>query len=189
MINRIEGMFVYMLKKSTVDPTYWEILFNGEVVQEIKILFPLKKIPSFFKTREEIEPWLFKEEKRLAKEYTYRLLNMRSYSKKLLRQKLEKKGFSEQVSIALISEIDRLGFFPEKELAEAIIRRKIQQGYGPSYIRQYLREKGLDSTLAEIDEEKALQKWVPKFKGKDKQKVISFLMRKGFSLEKIRLYF
>ena len=182
-------MLVYTLKKSTFDPTYWEVLLNGEVIQEIKIVFPLKKVPPFFKALEEIEPWLFSEERKLAKAYAFRLLNMRSYSKKILFQKLEKKGFSENVSNELIIEIERLGFLPEKELAESIVRRKIQQGYGPRYIQQYLKEKGLDPTHLEIDEEKALEKWIPKLKGKEKQKVIPFLIRKGFSLDKIHSFF
>lgn len=185
-------MNTYSLRKSEIDSSFWEVVSNGTVVREIRITFALKRVPPFFKTLDEIDPWLEKEENRLIKSYAYWLLNQRSYSKKTLSQKLRLKGYSEDKSTKIIGEIESFGYLPDAELAESIVRSKLRQGYGPFYIKQVLKEKGLDSYPIQIDEtalKAALQKWDTKLKGKEKPKAIAFLLRKGFSLETINSYF
>ncbi len=185
-------MDTYLLRKSAIDPAFWEVVLNGTVVREIRITFPFKRMPASFKALDEIDAWLEKEEYKLAKAYAYRLLNQRSYSKKALQQKLQLKGFSKEQSTKVIGEIDKLGYLPDADLAASIVRSKLRQGYGPFYIKKVLKEKGLDAYPITIDEtalKAALQKWDAKLKSKEKPKAIAFLLRKGFSLETVNAYF
>ena len=102
----------------------------------------------------------------------------------MLIDKLLQKKYSIAEKIA--DEMDQYGYLPDDLLAASIVRRKEMQGYGPRYITQYLKERGLKSPL-EFNELEAIQKWIPKLQKKERSKAIAFLLRKGFSLQTIQL--
>ncbi len=184
-------MQTFSLQRSSFDPEYLEVILDGALVQEIRVLFKLPSIPVSFPSLEEVLFWLKEEEVKLAKAYAYRLLSMRSYSKMGLFQKLKGKGFSENGSVQVIGEIEKQGFLSDEEFGKGVVDQKMAQGYGPLYIERYLKAKGLDPKLARerMDGEKqkeALKKWEQKLKGKEKQKKIAFLLRRGFDFSVIR---
>lgn len=184
-------MQTYSLRRSAFDPEYIEVVFDQSVVQEVKVLFKLPRVPVSFSSLEEVLSWLKDVEQKLAKGVSYRLLSSRSYSKMGLFQKLKMKGFSEKVSLGVIEEIEKLGYLSDADFGKGVVDQKIAQGYGPMYIEQYLKVKGLNPRLAReiMDGEKqreSLKKWEKKLKGKEKHKKIAFLLRRGFDLSMIQ---
>jgi SOS response regulatory protein OraA/RecX len=184
-------MQIYSLHRSAFDPEYVEVIVDGSVVQEVKVLFKLPSIPHSFSSLEEVLSWLNDVEQKLTKAYAYRLLSARSYSKMGLFQKLKMKGFSEKVSLKVMGEVEKLGFLSDEDFGRGVVDQKIAQGYGPMYIERYLSAKGLDPRLARerMDREKqreSLKKWEQKLKGKEKNKKIAFLLRRGFDFSAIQ---
>lgn len=176
------------IRQSTFDPTFWEVLSEGTVIQEIPISFPLKGIPQHFANLSEITAWLEQKEYKLAKNAALRLLSLRSYSKAMLLKKLLEKKFSEKQSLKVINEFEKLGYLSDNDYAQMLLEQKIRQGYGPRYIEQYFRQKGLDPKLVRqrIDlktQKESIQKWAQKIQNKDLSKKQAFLMRKGFDFE------
>src|SRR5438445_2777791 len=103
----------FVLRKSRVDPTLYEIALGIEVVKEIPLAFRIYKIPRQFASIQEIERWVEAEERRLAKRAAYRLLGARNQSTMELRRKLALRGFSITVAIEIIEELKRLGFISD----------------------------------------------------------------------------
>jgi regulatory protein len=93
-------------------------------------------------------------------------------------------------------------FLSEQRYAETLVRSKAKRGWGPSKIRNALMQKNVKpiyykQLLAGLDQEEQLikikelaEKKREKIKAKDekdlKQKLIRFLMGKGYSFELIR---
>jgi SOS response regulatory protein OraA/RecX len=177
------------LRQSTFDTSFWEVISDGIVIKEIRVSIPFKGVPRFFASLEEITIWLEEKEYKIAKNYALWLLGRRSYSKAMLFKKLKEKRVSEPQSTRLIEEFEKLGYLSDNDYARAMREQKIRQGYGPRYIEQYFRSKGLDPKLAKTDEvsqKEALKKWETKLRGKDPAKRSAFLLRKGFDFEFIR---
>lgn len=184
-------MQTYSLRRSSIDPEYLEIVFDHVVVQEVKVLFRLPRAEVSFLSVEEVLTWLGEIEVKLAKASAYRLLALRSYSKAMLLDKLKGKGFSLIPCLKVIGEIEQLGYLSDEEFGKRAVDQKIVQGYGPLYIEKYLQSKGLDPRLARqrMDREKqkqSLMKWARKLKGKEKSKMIAFLLRRGFDFSLIQ---
>lgn len=184
-------MPIFSLRKSAVDPEFFEVICEGAIVDEIKVPFTIRSLPSSFSSLEEIFVWLEKTEKRLAKNFAYCLLARKGYSQSALKKKLEMKKYSPRVSETIINELAELGYLSDESLAEAIVLQKLRQGYGPAYIRLYLQKKGLSPDLARemIDEKaqiQAMKKWETKLKGKSREMKIAFLLRKGFDFSVLR---
>ncbi len=184
-------MHTYFLRRSLVDPDFLEVVLDGSVVQEIKVPFAIRHIPSSFATQEDVEAWLRQTEYKLVKGYASWLLSRRSYSKASLQQKLQAKKFSSLMCSQVIEEFERLGYLSDSDFSEMIIRQKMNQGYGPYYIERYLKEKGLPHHLVreEMSEKKqkeAIKKWLLKMRGKDRMKIVAFLLRRGFDLSVIQ---
>lgn len=88
----------------------------------------------------------------------FSLLSAGANSKKMLREKLARKGFSAEESAAAIAEADRLGFIGEKRLLAAYVYRLgTKKLYGPLKIRAEAARKfdraSLDAYLDEAMEE------------------------------------
>ena len=78
------------------------------------------------------------------------LLSRREHSVSELRTKL--KRFSENAS-ELEDTIKRLKdskFLDDSKFSESFVRSKSQSGYGPNYIEQYLRKKGVNPSDYDI---------------------------------------
>lgn len=178
-------MEICTLRRSAVDPEFFEILSNGVVVQEVKINFKLYRIPKNFTSVKEIMDWIDQTGAKLAKASAYRMLGRKSYSRASLLRKLIEKGFPQNVCQKVIEDLEKFGYLSDEDFAEGAIQQKIRQGYGPFYIEQYIKHQGMDPALVrkvmdEKAQKKALAKWVTKLKKKKKEKQISFLVRKGF---------
>ncbi|HSX14255.1 MAG TPA: regulatory protein RecX [Chlamydiales bacterium] len=175
------------LRQSTFDPKFWEVISNGIVIQEIAISFPLKDIPKQFASLEEIDSWLEKTESKKVKNYALWLLARRSYSKAMLLKKLREKKYSENRCQRVIEECENSGYLSDDNYAQMLLEQKIRQGYGPRYIEQYFRNKGIDAKLVrkKMDlkmQKEAVKKWAQKISSKDRMKAVAFLLRKGFDL-------
>lgn len=183
-------MQVYSLRRSAFDPEFLEIILDGVVIQEVKVLYSIKKIETSFGSAEEIFAWLEKMETQLAKSAACRLLARRSFSKEGLFQKLREKKFSEMQCRKVVAEMEKMGVLSDLDFGEALLLRKMAQGYGPRYIEKYFEQKGLDPGLVRqrIDEEKQkelLEKWALKMRGKERKQKIAFLLRRGFDFRLI----
>lgn len=182
---------MYALRRSLIDPQFLEVVQEGVVIQEIKVPFEIRYIPSSFPSMEALADWLEKIEGKLVKNAAYRFLSRRSYSKAALLQKLQEKKYSLPKCQKMVDELEKLGYLSDADYMEMLIRQKVRQGYGPSYIERVFRENGLDprAVRERMDapmQKEALKKWIAKLRGKEKPKMIAFLLRKGFDYSVIQ---
>src|SRR5438552_2635735 len=91
VFNKIERMHI---RKSSFDPTFWEVVVDEKIIQEIKIEFPIYDIPESFANLEAITVWLHETEYKRLRKAAFNLLARKSYSKALLLKKLREKKFS-----------------------------------------------------------------------------------------------
>jgi SOS response regulatory protein OraA/RecX len=176
---------IYLLR-SQVDPKVIEI-WEGEIVlQEVEVLFPLRRFPSSFSSLESALKWLQEIEAKLAKAKAYRLLGMRSYPSIALLQKLEEKGFSKRVSETVVEELKARGLLQDDDFWTRLIEREFQRGYGPRYLEW---KKGAPAAkiremITETMQRKKIRELLKKFSSP--QKAAQALMRRGFDLDCIR---
>jgi regulatory protein len=171
------------LKRSALEPDYFEVWNGSEVIKEIFAPFLIRYIPASFETMEHIHKWLSETEWKLAKARAYRLLSMRSYSEKKMREKLFERRFSKEVCDRLIDELKRLSYLQDSELAKAMALRECKRGYGPRYISLKLRSKGLDPKginewISREMQREEIERLIKKFS--DRKKAIQTLLRRGF---------
>ncbi|MDR1831427.1 MAG: RecX family transcriptional regulator [Fusobacteriaceae bacterium] len=141
-----------------------------------------------------------------VREYGISLLKRQDLPVKIFREKLLKKilgdaarkggALSSEASAAAEAAVEkvtasflRLGYLDDGAYAEAFIRA---HGYGAKKLAWALRQKGIDPELwtDKIAENKdrelaEIKRLAAKQQGKDRQKVIASLARRGFSLEDI----
>lgn len=170
-----------ILRRSTIDPSFYEIVEEGVVVQEIAIAFLIKNAPSFDSVDEAIQ-WIRETEWKGAKNTAYRWLSARSYPKPVLKKKLRGKGFSSEVSDRVIADLERLGLLNDTEDLQRAAEKEFRKGYGPRYVAMKLNAMGLDGEKAAkmMDEKRqidAIRKWLAK---KDPKKAARALYRRGF---------
>ena len=128
-----------------------------------------------------------------------RILTRRDHSKYELSQKLEARGYVQEVINDVISECERFDYINDERTARLLIRRLQKKGYGRKRIQSELNWKGLGSknihailskSITDADEyqdaEKIYQKHAKRFnrekdKLKRKDKIYKFLYGRGFS--------
>ncbi|MBI5273134.1 MAG: regulatory protein RecX [Chlamydiia bacterium] len=174
------------LNRSALDPDLWEVVEGGAIISEIPILFKIYKMPRSFPSLESLQEWLKKEEKRLAKQVACRLLMARGYSTTGLKQKLERKRFSDAVCDILIEELKELGYLKDDEFTERLILKEAL-AYGPRYIEMKLRSRGLSAhsvrqKVSPAMQIEAIRRLLPKLRGNP----AAALQRRGFDLDLIR---
>jgi SOS response regulatory protein OraA/RecX len=135
----------YYLRRSSLEPSYFEVCEGEMIVQEIWAPFQIRKIPSSFESLEEITRYLQETEWKLAKGAAYRYLAARSLASPMLMQKLKKKQFSEEVCRKVVEELEKLGYLQDDEFERSLILREFKRGYGPKVIELKLKAKGLGS--------------------------------------------
>jgi len=135
-----------------------------------------------------------------AKNYAFLLLKFRLRSEKELRQRLEKKKFSEEIIEKAISSLKDKGFIDDNYFAKSWIESRIQKPLGIRRLKQELIIKGVDkaiiaSQINEIKEDypeeeiviRIAKNRLNKLKGCDPQKarkrIYAYLLRRGFSPE------
>jgi regulatory protein len=79
--------------------------------------------------------------------YACRVLGVREYSEKLLRQKLATKGYEPSEADRVVVFLLENNWLSDQRYCESFIRSKIGRGQGLSRIRFEVREKGIDDEL------------------------------------------
>ncbi len=137
----------------------------------------------------------------LAKKSAAKTLARRSVSKNELSKKLLEKGFSEEESYDAVSWFEKRGFLDDEAYAEALVQYYTARGYGPLRIKKELFHRGIEREICEkilsllpesTDEISRLI--LKKLHGEEltpekKNKIVAFLMRRGFKYDEIKAAF
>lgn len=126
------------------------------------------------------------------------LVGKRAMSRRDLEKKLQEKGASQAEARYAAEWLEAIGALNDADYAAALARHYGRMGYGPARIREKLREKGVprelwEEALAELPEaaEQIDAFLAGKLQGrepeqKERQRLSSALLRRGFSWEEIR---
>ena len=123
------------------------------------------------------------------------LLARREHGYEELRAKLVAKGFGADLAAQAVERLAVEGMQSDRRFAEALVRRRIERGYGPAYIRGELRERHIDASLVEAElrrpdeywqqlAQKTLAKRMPpggRPNSRTNDRHARFLARRGFS--------
>ena len=133
-----------------------------------------------------------------ARETAARMLGRRPLSVKGLGDKLQEKGFSQEVVSETLTWLTERGYLNDEEFARLVIRSYTGRGYGPMRLRQELYRRGVARELADTlvaqapaNEEQIDEYIKKKLRGRQpdrgtKKRVADGLLRRGFSYEEIR---
>jgi regulatory protein len=121
------------------------------------------------------------------------MLVAREHSQQELQIKLVRKGVSESEASRVIEDLVHQGLQSDLRYAHSYILSRVNRGYGPAYIRQALKAKGvlndvINEAISEFDSkwlEIALKAWRKKFEKpstelKQRLKQQRFLYNRGF---------
>lgn len=125
------------------------------------------------------------------------LLTRREHSFAELRQKLLARDFSAELIEEVLEALVQRGHLSDRRYAEALASHRAKNGYGPIYISQELREKGVDTGIAEAALSAVEMSWIDiadarhqsHFKGQPPQdysdwsRRAAYLKRRGFQTE------
>jgi len=137
-----------------------------------------------------------------AKKYALMLLSYRSRSEKELKERLEKKGFSESHIYGTLRRLKQAGFIDDHALALDLKRQAFNNKLlGHKSAKQFLLSRGLPDEIVntaliydEETEKQTIQKLIEKklktmgdYPDKKKEKKLwDFLVRKGYTFSTIR---
>ncbi|MFK8012157.1 MAG: regulatory protein RecX, partial [Marinicellaceae bacterium] len=127
-------------------------------------------------------------------------LVMREHSVKELQDKLTRKEYKPESIEIVIQECLKDNYLNDQRFAEIYWRSRARKGFGPIKILMELKQKGIDSHMAqdasvqdELDFEEVIQAaYEKKFKGKsikdfkDKLKRQNYLYQRGFDIDLIK---
>lgn len=126
------------------------------------------------------------------------LVGKRAMSRRELEKKLREKGASEAEARYAAEWLEAIGAIDDRDYAALLVRHYGQMGYGPAWVREKLREKGVprelwDEALAELPEaEGQIDAFLAaKLRGRtpdqrEKKRLTDALLRRGFSWEDAR---
>ena len=130
------------------------------------------------------------------------LLSKRSHSKSEMISRLRMKRFSKEVIDQVLLKLEKEKLINDEEFCKQWIRFRQAKKYGPAFIRHELKTKGIPDDLisallleSDLSDEKnasslAFKAWGRIRPGDDirksRQKIISFLVRKGYDWETAR---
>lgn len=162
------------------------ISVNGEPWREMAAsLFKKNPFQTTYETMEAWEHAWNEWEGKQAKLIAYDKLSRKRYFERELKTALERYGFGQACIRATIEQIAALGYLNDAEGVEALVNRGIRQKKSPSWIKNKLREKGVES---EIDYPREVRESVIRallLKNKKGKKGLISIARKGFSYEEI----
>jgi len=180
------------LKRSAIEKGMFEIWDGEEVVQEMSIPFLRESVrfPAQFVSLSALEQWLTEQELKLARQKALRLLGARNYCGLFLFRKLKEGGYSASICTDVVEEMKRLGYVQDQEFLDHAIAREFAKGYGPRFIEQKLKSKGLSSqevrrSITPEMQEQKMREWLKKQKSLDRQKNIRALQQRGFDFDLI----
>lgn len=178
----------------TVDEEEWRKAHRS-------ILGSKPSFPEECGTLRELEEHYKKLECSGAHRYALMRLGMKSHSTSELRRQLQLKFVSEEMIEQIIEDYTKKGYLNDQEWLDSFIRIHIARNTGPQVMMTKLRLKGLPSVLIEEAFERAglranQQMQIKKLlstryrsrnleDGKERQKVIAALVRKGFDFHSI----
>ena len=84
-----------------------------------------------------------------ARNLALRLLAQREHGRAELEGKLLAQGYPAERVAELLHSLGEEGLQSDERFAAALVRRRIDRGYGPAYIRQELHSRQVDKGLAE----------------------------------------
>ena len=126
------------------------------------------------------------------------LLARREHSAQELINKLQLKAFELDDIYPVINALTEADYQSDARYAEMITRVRFEKGYGPNYIRSYLQERGVDSTIIELNLRAYEAQWFDKLRDVYRRKyhqdaistqyakVLRFLISRGYDLSDIR---
>ena len=153
--------------------------------------------PSFLHQIEE------QEEQWAAREYMFRILSRRDHSRKELKDKAYKKGYSGSFIDEILDEFEQKEYINDRKFAAKYASDKFEfNDWGPYKIRTQLFKKGISKSVAEsvindtfgehaIKESmvtlisKRKKRYLREPEEKRRKKVFDYLMRKGYDSENI----
>ena len=129
------------------------------------------------------------------------LLSKRSYSKEILREKLQEKKYSEEDIDLALKKLSSIGFIDDKKFAENLVREySTFRRYGAYRIKLKLREKKIPEEIAKgalenLSEnnqadnlkelvDKCLKKNIKLSREKQYARALAFLLRRGYPYDK-----
>ena len=136
---------------------------------------------------------------RAAKKYLLQLVARREYSISEVRQKLQQKQFSADVTEQIVGEFIKNDWLSDQRFAEAFIRFRQGKGFGPLHIQHQLQQRGVSQSIidqalnnCETPWDVSIQRVRDKRFGKTnpedfalKAKQAKFLQYRGFTHEQI----
>lgn len=99
----------------------------------------------------EVGALLRQRERDEARSLALNLLARREHGRAELEAKLIAKGFSAGLAAELLRDLREEGLQSDQRFAAALVRRRIDRGYGPAYIRQELQGRQVDEGLVEAE--------------------------------------
>ncbi len=135
-----------------------------------------------------------------AKRYSFKLLNYRGRSERELRERLNKKGFPEEVVSFTLKYLKKAGYLDDRELAVNLKRQALaNKMLGYNGAKRFMLKRGLsveviESTLdydENIELQNARKLLGKKFKSSvnnpvsEKRRLWNFLTRRGYSVSSI----
>ena len=191
------------IQKQKTDPSRCSIFLDGVffsgATQETINKFNLKCGKEIDDS--ELEELLYEEEFSKAKDYVYKLLAKRMYTKKEIQNKLQSKKYSLKVIQNILSLMEEYRYLNDKLFAEEWVESRIRsKPKGKIALKRELMQKGIDESTIEqvleskLDESKLsesaleLARHRVKYYSKDdalttKRKLMDFLLRRGFDYE------
>jgi len=135
--------------------------------------------------------------------YAFRLLKYRPRSKHELRQRLKRRGFSDSIITETLIFLKDKGLVDDLEFARIWVESRIKKPLGIHRLKQELRIKGIDKNLIEqviervgsrYNEEETIgnliQRRMERLRhiepAKAKRRIFLYLLRRGFSSERIQ---
>lgn len=180
---------------------WYDLSVQGEPFQCIPASFykALKKEGAFSLSVELFMPLFKQVEIKCAKAYAIYLLSRRSFFTNELRKKLEDRSFSSHAVDLATAACKEMGALSDEDRLNTLVKKMLQKGKAPAFIKGYLKRYQLDSDLVEqmlcqsgYDAKEAILALIKKRGSKafsndpiQKKKEIHFLLRRGFSLEDI----
>jgi len=182
------------------------IFLDGEffkgVDEEVVVRLGLKKDQDI--DEERIHEILLSEEKRKAKEYGLNLLSFRGRSIGEMRQRLEERGFEEEIVDSVVKKLKEMEFLDDLKFAREWVRSRMEGSPKGSYgLRLELQEKKVSdviihAVLEEYSEKyderevartlamKRMRVLANKERGVIQGRLADFLARRGFSYNVIK---
>ncbi len=100
-----------------------------------------------------------------------------NYHSSVLRQKMQRKGFSKELIDKVLSDCKRRGLIDD----EGAVLREFRKGYGPRYIEYKLQSSDVRRLVTRELQRKKILEMLSKYK--ERQKAFRVLQRKGFDLD------